>query len=307
MPNKLDLTTVILTYNEEKHIRRCIENMMPISKRVILVDCFSKDKTKEIAEEMGAEVIEHAWPGNQSAQYNWFIDNVKVDTEWVIRMDADEYLLPELVEELKERLPGLPEDVTGIEFNRRHIFMGKWMKNGIYPIIFMRAYRNGCARYEERLMDEHLSLLRGRSVRFEHDFCDHSLMSLSEYCRKHVNYAEREAVELLDVEYNLSGQQDAGAAHKGGGQLGGQAESKHKRKLSYAKKPLFWRSFAYFCYRYFAKGSFLEGSAGFVFTFIQGWWYRTLVDANIYEAKRECGDDKTKLKEYIAREWGITL
>jgi glycosyltransferase involved in cell wall biosynthesis len=269
------------------------------------VDCFSKDRTKEIATELGAEVIEHAWPGNQSAQYNWFIDNVEVNTEWVLRMDADEYLLPELVEEMKERIPLLPNDVTGIEFNRRHIFMDCWMKNGVYPIIFLRAYRKGCGRYEERLMDEHLSLLRGHSIHFDHDFCDHSLMTISEYCRKHVSYAEREAVELLDLEYNLSGKQEQGSAHKGNGQLGGQAESKHKLKKAYAKKPLFWRSFAYFIYRYFVKGSFLEGKAGFVFSFIQGWWYRTLVDVNIYEAKKACGEDKEKMKEYIKENWRI--
>lgn len=303
----LDLTVVILTYNEERHIARCLENVKTIAKRIILVDCFSTDQTKQIAESMGAEVIEHPWPGNQAAQYNWFIDHVQVDTEWVLRLDADEYLLPELVSEFKERLPQLPADVTGIEFNRRHIFMGRWMKNGIYPVVFLRAYRKGCARYEERLMDEHITLLMGQSIHFDHDFCDHTLMPISDYCRKHLNYAEREAVELLDVEFNLSGKQIEGAAHKGEGTLGDQAAYKHRRKLAYVRKPLFWRAFAYFVFRYFAKGACWEGKAGFVFTFVQGWWYRTLVDVNIYEAKRECGADKDKLKDYIKRNWNISV
>ncbi len=303
----LDLTVVILTYNEERHIARCIEKVKLISKRILLVDCFSTDRTKEIAEGLGAEVIEHEWPGNQSEQYNWFVDNVEVTTEWVLRLDADEYLLPELMDELEERLPRLPEDVTGIEFNRRNIFMGKWVKKGIYPCAFLRAYRHGCGCCEERLVDEHLILLRGHSICFKHDFCDHSLITISEYCRKHVNYAEREAVEMLDVEFNLSGKQEEGAIHKGDGQLSSQAESKHKQKLSYAKKPLFWRSFVYFIYRYFIKGAIWEGKAGFVFTFIQGWWYRTLVDVNIYEAKKACGNDKEKLKKYIEDNWKIVL
>lgn len=298
----LDLTVIILTYNEEIHIRRCLENVCPIAKKVIVVDSPSTDRTVEICREFdNVEVVVHKYPGNQAAQFNWALDNLTIDTEWILRLDADEYLMPELVEELKEKLPTLPEGVTGVELIRRHIFMGRWVKHGIYPVIIMRIFRTGCGRYDARLMDEHIALSHGRSVVFEHDFCDHSLINISDYCRKHLNYAEREASEIFNEIYGLSLHVDNHMS------LGAQAENKHKKKSRYNEMPLFWRSFAYFCYRYFLKGGFLDGKEGFLFAFIQGWWYRTLVDAKILEVRKACGDDKEKMRRYIRENWGISI
>lgn len=299
----LDLSVIILTYNEELHIRRCLENVLPFAKKVFVVDCFSTDKTKEIALRLGAEVVEHAWPGNQAEQFNWALDNLPISTEWVLRLDADEYLLPELVEELREKLPTLPEDVTGIIFNRRHIFMGKWMRRGIYPVKLLRVFRHGKGMCEQRLMDEHIQLTEGRAVEFAHDFCDHNLNNLSWFCHKHVNYAIREAVDLLDIELDLTG----AAESDNGKEISPQALAKRMKKHKYARQPLFWRSFAYFCYRYFLKGACLDGKVGFIWTFLQGWWYRTLVDAKVYEIKRQCGNDKEKIKALLRREYGIRL
>ena len=87
--------------------------------------------------------------------------------------------------------------------------------------------------------------------------------------------------------------------------LGAQAENKHKKKSRYNEMPLFWRSFVYFCYRFFLKGGFMDGKEGFLFAFIQGWWYRTLVDAKILEVRKACGDDKEKIMRYIKENWGI--
>lgn len=299
---KLDLTTIILTYNEELHIRRCLENVCPISKKVYVIDSPSTDRTVEICNEFpNVEVVVHKYPGNQAEQFNWAVDNIKVDTEWVLRLDADEYLLPELIDELLEKLPEMDKDVTGIEFKRRHIFMGRWVKHGIYPVIMLRMFRNGCGRYDNRLMDEHMILTKGKSVVLENDFCDHSLISLSDYCRKHINYAQREAVEILVEKWGMSEVADKESGHCA------QALEKHKKKGTYNKMPLFWRSFAYFLYRYIVKGGFLDGKEGFLFAYIQGWWYRTLVDANVMAVEKVCGDDKDKIKNYIKVNYGIEL
>lgn len=311
----LDITTVILTYNEEIHIARCLENVCKFSKRVIIVDSPSTDRTREIAESFSnrttIDVIEHKYPGNQAEQFNWAIDNIKIDTEWVLRIDADEYLLPELVAELEQKLPEMPKEVTGIEFKRRHIFMGKWVKHGIYPVIMMRMFRTGYGRYDARLMDEHITLKEGRSIVLDNDFCDHTLTNISDYCRKHINYAQREATEILNETYGLTSgisQNDLN--------LGAQAQEKHRTKSKYNSLPLFWRSFAYFCYRYFLRGGFLDGKEGFVFAFIQGWWYRTLVDVKILEVRKwlkannlnpDTEDGRQALKVYIKNSWGIEL
>lgn len=295
----LDLSVIILTKDENLHIKRCLENVNQFAKKVYVVDCHSSDGTQTIARELGAEVIVHDWPGDQASQFNWAIDNINIDTEWILRLDADEYLLPELIAELKEKLPSIPDDVTGIFFNRRHIFLDRWMKGGIYPVKLLRTFRKGHGRYEQRLMDEHIVLSDGKSVEFENDFCDHNLNNISWFCKKHVDYAIREAAEMLDAEYNLSGHTTDDSAFTN------QAKEKRKKKESYSKKPLFWRSFAYFIYRYFLKGGWRDGKEGFLFAFIQGWWYRTLVDAKIFEIKKKCGNSPELIKDLLQSEYGI--
>lgn len=299
----LDLSVIILTYNEEIHIRRCLENVLPIAKKIYVVDCFSTDRTKEIASKLGVEVVEHKWPGNQAEQFNWALNNLPISTQWVLRLDADEYLLPELVQELQTKLPLLPDDVTGIIFNRRHIFMGKWMKRGIYPVKLLRVFRYGKGMCEQRLMDEHIQLTEGYAIEFEHDFCDHNMNNLSWFCHKHVNYAIREAVDLLDIELNLTGVAETDSDKE----ISPQALAKRMKKHKYAKQPLFWRSFAYFCYRYFLKGACLDGKIGFIWTFLQGWWYRMLVDAKVYEIKSICGNDKEKICQYLKETYDISI
>lgn len=319
---RLDLTTIILTYNEELHIRRCLENVCPFSKKVYVIDSPSTDRTVEICKEFPeVEVVVHKYPGNQATQYNWAIDNLKIDTEWTMRIDADEYYLPELVEEMQQKVPSLPKDVTGIEFKHRHIFMGKWVKHGIYPVIMMRMCRTGCGRYADRLMDEHMVLNQGRSIVMDNDFCDHSLINVSDYCKKHLDYAQREATVILAESYELKAESKQSGQFsdlKEDESLGKQAEAKHKKKGGYNKLPLFWRSFAYFVFRYICKGGFLDGKEGFVFAFIQGWWFRMMVDVKILEARKGLElkgycleslneEGKSALKGYIKDNWKISL
>lgn len=297
----LDITVIILTYNEELHIRRCIENVKQFAKTIYVIDSLSTDNTVSIAESMGAIVVPHKWPGNQAAQFNWALENIYIDTEWILRLDADEYLLPELIEELKVRVPVLNKDITGITFKRRHIFLDKWMKRGTYPVMILRMFRKDKAVCEQRLMDEHIELLEGENITFEQDFVDHNLNDLSWWAQKHVGYAIREAAELIDIEFNITGNDSSNR------NLSEKTLKKRKLKLKYAKKPLFWRSFAYFCYRYFFKLGFLEGKEGFLWHFMQGWWYRTMVDAKVFEIKKTCGNDKEKIIEYLKKNYNITL
>lgn len=300
----LDLSVIILTYNEEMHIRRCIENVLPIAKDIFIIDSYSNDKTLEIAKEYSnVHVLQNKWENNYAKQFNWGLTNSPIKTKWVLRLDADEYLLPELVQELQEKLPSLPDDVSGIIFNRRHIFMDKWMRRGIYPVKLLRVFQYGKGICEQRLMDEHIQLTEGHAVEFEHDFCDHNLNDLSWFCHKHVNYAIREAVDLLDIEMNLTGAAETDENKN----ISKQAQAKRMKKHKYAQQPLFWRSFAYFCYRYFLKGACLDGKVGFIWTFLQGWWYRTLVDAKVYEIKKVCGNDKEKIRTYLREIYNIVL
>ena len=195
----LDISVIILTFNEELHIRRCLENVNQFAKKVYVIDCFSKDKTVEIAESMDAEVIQHRWPGNQAEQFNWALENIEIDTEWVLRLDADEFCSERLVKEMQQELPIMPNDVYAVVLPLGRVFMGRELKHGIANGIKMiRLFRNGKAKYEKRIMDEHLSIAEGgKTVTFKHPFYDASMISIAKFVDKHNKYAAREAALLL--------------------------------------------------------------------------------------------------------------
>ena len=92
-----------------------------------------------------------------------------------------------------------------------------------------------------------------------------------------------------------------------GAVLGEQAAAKRRMKLKYAKAPLFWRALVYFCMRYFVRGGFLEGKEGFMWHFFQGLWYRMLVDAKIWEIKRESGGDREKILALLRGKYGLKV
>ena len=298
----LDLSVIILTYNEEIHIRRCLENVKQFASKVYVVDCFSIDRTAQIAKELGAEVIEHEWPGNQAEQFNWALDNLPITTEWILRLDADEYLLPGLIEELLEKLPVIPESVSALSLSLSRAFCGKILHHGIVNNIrIIRIFRKGKARYEKRLMDEHLSVLSGETIDMKNQFVDDNRMPIGLFIDKHNGYATREAALLLDAEYHLTNMDSLPQDY------GREVEKKRTQKARYARMPLFWRAFGYFVYRYIIKRGFLDGKEGFLWDFLQGWWYRTLVDAKVYEIKKACGDDKEKMRHFLQDKYNITL
>lgn len=299
----LDISVIILTFNEQLHIQRCLDRISPVVKDVFIIDCFSTDKTLEIVGKYGnVHVLQNKWV-NYATQFNWGLEHADIKTKWVLRLDADEYLTPELVEELEHKLPALSADVTGVVFPLRRVFLGRTIRRGMPVIKLMRLFQYGKASSEVRMMDEHIQLTEGHSVDFENEFADDNLNNLSWWTQKHVGYAIREAVDLLDMEYDLTGS----AKSDEGKQLNEQALAKRMRKHKYARQPLFWRSFAYFCYRYFFKLGFMEGKEGFLWHFLQGWWYRTLVDAKVLEIKRACGDDKEKIRAHLKEHYNISI
>ncbi len=268
------LSVIILTYNEALHIRRCIERIRPLASKIFVVDCFSTDGTQDIARELGAMVIEHPWPGNQAAQMQWALENLPLKTDWVLRLDADEYLTPTLIEEIRTTLDTLPQRISAITFKLTRVFLGKRLRFGNPTIRLLRLWRRGFAVCEQRQMDEHMQVISGDIIDFDGDFCDHNLNDLTWWMQKHLGYAKRE-VEVLT----------AAAFEKKG--LSENASAKRRLKYGYAKLPLFWRAFAYFLYRYIIRLGFLDGKEGFLWAFLQGWWYRTFVDALLYEEQRK--------------------
>ena len=290
-----DITAIILTYNEEKHIRRCIENVKQVSKVVYVIDSFSEDCTCKIAKECGAVVLRNKYI-NQAQQFQWALENCPIDTAWTMRMDADEYLTDKLIEEIKQTLPKLPKAVTGCMMARNVVFLGKELKYGkLRTIRLMRLWRTGKAKMEQRWMDEHLYVTEGKTIKLKHVFIDDNLNGLTEWIRKHNNYSNREIVVTYENYWNSSNIRN------------GILEKRNTEKSRYYKMPKFLRAFIYFFVRYICFGGFLDGKAGFIWATLQAYWYRVLIDAKIEEMEHIIGKNPTpeKMKQYFQDQYGI--
>ena len=277
------ITVIILTFNEEIHIERCIASIAPIAERIIIVDSFSTDRTIEIARRMGAEIYGRAFK-HQAEQFQWALDNCNLGTQWILQLDADEYLEAPLVEEILARLPALPETITGVDFKRKFYFMGSWIRwGGYYPIILTRLWRTGLASIEQRWMDEHVVLHQGNSILFgEGDIVDKNLHGISAWVAKHNRYATRQMVDYINLEHKLFNiRADLG--------LRRHTQVRRKRFLRnkvFGRSPLYIRSFMYYLYRMFFRLGFLDGFRGLVYHTLHGLCYFLLIDAKIDEARQ---------------------
>lgn len=287
----LDISVIILTYNEEIHIERCIKNASRYAKRIFVVDSFSTDNTVEIAKQLGAEVYQNTWV-NYSRQFAWALNNLPIDTEWVWRQDADEWLTDALIDELHSTLANNPEEVNAYTAPCLRMFMGKEIKHGILPLILLRLFKFKYGRIEDKMMDEHLYITEGRIGELKNAFYDDNQNGLTWWTQKHNGYATREAVDLLMAEYDLN--PDLGVSN-----TGEHSKAIRRQKLKYLKLPIFWRCFGFFCLRYFVRLGFLDGKEGFLWHFLQGFWYRTLADAKVYELKKRFNFDDERIKQYL--------
>ncbi|MGN0559366.1 MAG: glycosyltransferase family 2 protein [Acutalibacteraceae bacterium] len=277
-----DLTVIILTKNEEKNLRKCIESFCGIARRIVIVDSHSTDDTVELARSLGADVYEHTFE-NHAAQFNWALENIGVDTQWVMKVDADEEFTPELADEISERLDTLPDTVNGVILRRRVYFMGRWLKHGgMYPQLLLRIFRTGHGMSEMKLMDEHLIITDGEAVTFKCDFCDNNNKSLEWWINKHNWYSNK---EVLDYQMKKDSENGGESVTETSQSL----QAKLKRFIKnhgYYSLPKFFRSHFYFFYRYYIRLGFLDGKEGKIFTFLQAYWYRFLVDAKLYECEK---------------------
>lgn len=277
----MKVVAIILAYNEQKHLARCINNLATLVDEILVVDCFSADETLDIARTLGARLIQHEWV-NHSSQFNWALTQLDENTDWVLRIDADEYLSSELVEQIKALLPNVPNNIDGINFCRRMTFQGKLIRyGGVFPIRTLRLFRYGRGQCENRWMDEHIKV-QGATIDLDGEIIDDNLNSLTWWIDKHNKYASREVVDLLNLEYKFM-PHDSVASLTSNGQAGLKRWFKDR---IYTQLPGGWRAFFYFFYRYFLRLGFLDGGAGTAFHFLQGFWYRYLVDAKLSEVRR---------------------
>lgn len=272
-----NLTTIILTYNEESNITECINSIKNISKRIIVIDSYSIDATVEIAKELGAEVYQHKFI-NQAKQFIFGLETMNIQTKWVFRIDADERLTINSSKEI-EKLCNDNEntDINGIIVRFEVEFLGKKLRHGgIYPFRKLSIFKYGFGKMEDRNMDEHIVLISGRSIELKNDSIHKDYKDLTTWVDKHNKYSSREVRDYIDSE----------EINKDFSNLDTKAKIKRFIKFNvYYKLPMGLRSFFYYVYRYYFKLGFLDGKEGKIFAFLQAYWYRYLVDAKIYEER----------------------
>ena len=284
------LSVITLAHNEAIHIARAIRSVSGIASQVFVVDAFSTDGTVEIARAAGAHVVQHEFV-NYARQFQWALDNLPIETEWVMRLDADEAITPELAAEIERRLPELPDDVTGVVLKLGYVFMGRRIEHGARWLRLLRITRRGAARIEQRWMDEHMILLRGRSVAFEQRMFDHNLKDLTFFTDKHNRYATREALDILIRNHRLLDMEAGPSVERASTQM---VLKRWIKERIYNRAPFWLGPFAYFLYRYFARLGFLDGREGLIYHFLQGFWYRFLVGAKVvqFEQAFSANDDR---------------
>tara|TARA_Y200000002_G_scaffold223358_1_gene184491 strand:- start:5172 stop:6089 length:918 start_codon:yes stop_codon:yes gene_type:complete len=295
------MSAVVLTYNEEKHLDRCINSIYNLCEEIVVVDSFSNDLTPQIAKKYNCKFLQNPFK-NYSDQFNWGLKHISSEMEWVLRIDADEYLTDDLILNLKKSIPSLDNKICGLTLNRLMYFMEIPLKyGGMYPISHLRIFRNGKGYCEKRWMDERIVLNEGITLHIDGDLIDNNLNNLNWWIQKHNNYAVREAIDILNDKYKFN---DIDVIHQ---DLKNNGFFRRKIKLIYNKLPLFFRSFAFFIIRYFFQLGFLDGKKGFVWTVLQCFWYRFLIDAQIFEVYNKCGKDKSKIIKYFKDQYNYDV
>lgn len=277
----MNITALIITKNEEIHIERCINNIKKLVSDVLIIDSFSNDNTIEIAKKLNIKFIQNKFI-NHAKQFNFGLSQLSQDTDWVLKIDADEILTSSLIAEIKNKLPKLDKNINGIYIKRHLVFQDTLIKYGrLSPVRLLRLFRFQKGKCDNRWVDEKIKV-EGKTVQFKEYIIDQNLKSLSEWIRKHDRYSSAEALNYLLIKYNSSFNDIEQS------QLNFETLSvvSLKSRNLYDKLPLIIRAFIIFSYRYFFCLGFLHGKAGLIYFFLQSLWYRILVDAKILEVEK---------------------
>lgn len=276
---KCELTVVILTYNEEINIKQSLSNVTNWAEYVYVLDSGSYDKTCEIVKEYGAELYYRKFD-TYAKQRTYAMKELPIKTEWMLFLDADEYLFDELKEEISEILE--KTELDAFYLKRRFYFMGGWIKHGgYYPTWILRLFKHKLASCH-RDMNEHI-IVDGKIGYLKNDFVDDNQKDITDWIEKHNRYSSFEANEL--IKFDSKDKENDKLANL----FGSQVEKKRwiREKIWNPLLPPLVRPFIYYIYRYLFRLGFLDGKAGFIYHTIHGLFYRFLIDIKYLQIKNK--------------------
>jgi len=275
------ISVVVLTFNEERNLPACLESLAGWAAQIFVVDSGSTDRTTAIAAQFGAQVVAHPFE-THARQWQWALASLAIDHAWVLALDADQSVTPELRDAIARGLPAWngPRSPVGAYVNRRQIFRGRWIRHGgYYPKYLLKLFRRDAVSLDEEDRVDHHFLVDGPTVVLSGDLIEDNRneADIRVWIDKHNRYAALQAREE-----EARSDRSTRAAHL----LGSPDERTRWRKGIWNRLPLFVRPFLYFAYRYVCRLGFLDGKEGLIFHFMQACWYRLLVDINRDELRR---------------------
>ncbi len=271
------VTVVICTRNEELNLADCLDSVRGWVREVFVVDSASADRTREICVEYGARVIDHASDYIGRIR-NWALETLPFQTEWVLFLDADERVLPELRDEIVDLLAEDGRGKDGFYLNRRFIFYGQWIRHsGWYPSWNLRLFRHQLGRYEDRISHEHV-LLRGQAGYCRHDLLHEDHRDIDFWIAKHNRYATNEAAEYGRI---LERTHRTGCVASFFG--GSVARKRAIKERLWLRLP--GRALIYFFYLYVVRRGFLDGRLGFHFCVMHA-IFEHFISMKLWERRR---------------------
>jgi glycosyltransferase involved in cell wall biosynthesis len=276
----MNITAIVLCYNESKNIRHCLESVHGFCDTYI-VDSGSTDDTLDICREFTSNIFGHKYR-NHASQWQWALTNLPIETDWILALDADFVVTPALKDEVGRRLPDIVDGVDGIYVRHRYIFGGGPIRYGGTKRFWLRIVRTKEARADFSDLVDFRFIVAGKTLRFNSSVIEYNRYDddISVWIKKQDMFSIRLAVE---EELRRRRQLDW---EKPPRFFGNPDERIMWLRNLWLSLPLFVRPFIYFFYRYILMIGFLDGRAGFLYHFLQGWWLRVLVDWKIMEIRK---------------------
>lgn len=274
-----ELSVVIPTFNEEINLKQCLDSIASWVDEIVVVDSGSTDGTLEIARRYTDRIVSHEYE-NAPKQWEWILANASLSNEWVLGLDADYRVTPELRTAIQSALRSPSSSTDGYYVRHKQIFRGQFIKHGgIYPRYRLCLFRKDRVFVDETDLVDNRFYVHGRTEKLEFDIIEDNQkeVSFQTWVRKQITYAERAAEEELN--------RSNGPFSQRGSWRKGRNERVLWLKTRWLRLPLYWRSVGYFLYRYIFRLGFLDGRAGFLYHFSQALLFRIMLDARLEELK----------------------
>jgi glycosyltransferase involved in cell wall biosynthesis len=282
----IPVSVLIPTKNEELNLPACLTSLQRADE-VYMVDSQSSDRSVEIAEGFGAKVVQFKFNGRWPKKKNWSLDNLSFRNEWVLIVDCDERIPPELWAEIEQVIKS--DEYVGYYLNRRVFFLGKWIRyGGKYPDWNLRLFKHQKGRYEnlgtedipntgDNEVHEHV-ILKGKVGYLKNDMLHEDFRDIYHWLERHNRYSNWEARVYFNL---LTGKDDSGTI---GANLFGDAVQR-KRFLKKLWVHLPFKPLLRFTLFYIIQLGFLDGRAGYIYGRLLS-QYEYQIGVKLYELRK---------------------